>query len=203
MMQPLRIFFDFSCPYCYLAWGYFNKIRERAELNDDWVSWEIHPEVPKDGSHIQDVLQGVDLAERRRKLNALGAPVGLTPGERESVPNTRWALSAVEFARENNKLHAWIDAVYSASFVDQKNVGEMAVIMTIARQVGLDEGLLLQALESGRYEGALLEHERECMEKKIEWVPTVFSGEEKIIEGAFTFAEFETVMNEKVLGTPK
>jgi len=200
-MQPLRIFFDFSCPYCYLAWGYFKKIRERAELNDDWVSWEIHPEVPKEGSNIQDILQGVDLAERRRKLNALGEPVGLTPGEKDFVPNTRWVLSAVEVARENKKLHAWIDAVYYASFVDKKNIGDMAVILTIATQVGLDEAVLRQSLESGCYESVLLEHERECSEKKIEWVPTVFFGEEKIIEGAFTFAEFETVMNEKVLGT--
>lgn len=200
-MKPLRIFFDFSCPYCYLAWGYFKKIRESGELNDDWVSWEIHPEIPREGRNIQDVLQGVDLAERRQKLNSLGAPVGLAPGEKVFVPNTRWALAAVEVARENRKLHAWIDAVYHASFVDKKNIGDLEVLLTIARQVGLNENALRQALESGCYEKVLLEHEHECIDKKIEWVPTVFFGEEKIIEGAFTFAEFESVMNAKVLGT--
>ena len=199
----MRIFFDFSCPYCYLAWGYFKKIRENAKLNDDWVSWEIHPEVPKEGRNIQDILQNVDMVERRKKLNALGEPVGLAPGEKTFAPNTRWVLSAVEFARENNKMHDWIDAVYHAGFVEQKDIGSMEVILSIAGKVGLDAAKLRHALESGRYEKVLLEHDRECVTKKIEWVPTVFLGEEKIIEGAFTFAEFEKVMQEKVLGTQR
>ena len=202
-MKPIRIFFDFTCPYCYLAWGYFKKIRKKHELNDDWVSWEIHPEVPKEGRPIQEVLPGVDLMERKKKLNDLGAAVGLTPGEKVFVPNTHWVLSAVEFARESNKLHAWIDAVYHASFVEKKNIGDMDVIMAIACQVGLDEALLRQSLEVGRYESSLLQHEQECLEKKIEWVPTVYCGEEKIIEGAFTFAELEKAISEKVSGDTK
>ena len=197
-MKSLKIIFDFSCPYCYLAWGYFKKIKERTTLHDDWVSWEIHPEVPKEGRNIQDVLQGVDLTERRKKLNSLGEPVGLAPGEKVFVPNTHWALAALEFARENNKLHAWIDAVYHASFVEKKNIGDMEVLFAIAKQVGLDAASLRQALESGRYADILLANDKKCMENKIEWVPTVFFGEEKIIEGAFSFAEFEKVMNEKV-----
>ena len=202
-MKQLRIFFDFTCPYCYLAWGYFKEIRKKHELNDDWVSWEIHPEVPKEGRPIQEVLPGVDLLERKKKLNDLGAVVGLTPGEKVFVPNTHWVLSAVEFARDSNKLHSWIDAMYHASFVEKKDIGNMDVIMEIARQVGLEGATLRQSLESGRYEGVLLQHEQECVEKKIEWVPTVYHGEERIIEGAFTFYELEKIMNEKVFGTSK
>ena len=198
--KELRIFFDFSCPYCYLAWGYFKKLRQEATLNDDWVSWEIHPEVPPEGSSLLEVVEVADLAERRNKLNALGAPVGITPGEKVFVPNTRWALAALEVAREDKKMHAWIDAVYHASFVEQKNIGSLPVLLDLARQVGLDAELLEQTLKSGRFESVLLDHDRECVERKIEWVPTVFLEEEKIIEGAFTFAEFEQVMRLKVLG---
>ena len=198
MSKPLRIYFDFSCPYCYLAWGYFKKLRETTVLNDDWVSWEIHPDVPKEGSNIQDVLQGVNMDERHRKLNALGAPVGLTPADKVFVPNTRWALSAVEVAREDGKLHAWIEAVYHASFVEQKNIGDLAVLLAVAKQIGLDAEALREALESDRFLSVLLAHDQECVDRKIEWVPTVFLGEEKIIEGGFTYAEFEKVMREKV-----
>ena len=37
------------------------------------------------------------------------------------------------------------------------------------------------------------------MEQKIEWVPTVLDGENRVIEGAFTYAEFVAAMREKVL----
>jgi predicted DsbA family dithiol-disulfide isomerase len=199
MAKQLRIIFDFSCPYCYLAWGYFKKLRETVVLADDWFSWEIHPEVPKMGSPLQDVVQVADMVERKQRLNALGAPVGIAPGEKVFVPNTRLALCALEFAREQRKQHAWIDAVYQASFVGQKNISELAVLLNIAREINLDEAALRQALESDRYLPVLLDHDRLCLEQKIEWVPTVFAGETKIIEGAFSFAEFTAAMQEKVL----
>ena len=202
-MKRLRIIFDFSCPYCYLAWGYFKKIRDKTPLNEDWFSWEIHPEVPKEGRRLQDVVQVADMEERRQRLNGLGAPVGIAPGEKVFVPNTRWVLAALEVAVQNNKMHDWLDAVFHASFVEQKNIGDMEIILALARQVGLDAEALRQVLESGRYESLLLSHDRECMEKKIEWVPTVFFGENKVIEGAFTFAEFEKAMKDKVFGSLK
>jgi len=199
MAKQLRIIFDFSCPFCYLAWGYFKKLRETVVLADDWFSWEIHPEVPKMGSPLQDVVQVADMAERKQRLNALGAPVGIAPGEKVFVPNTRLALCALEFAREQRKQHVWIDAVYQASFVGQKNISELAVLLNIAREINLDAAALRQALESDRYLPVLLDHDRLCLEQKIEWVPTVFAGETKIIEGAFTFAEFTAAMQAKVL----
>ena len=203
MAKQLRIIFDFSCPYCYLAWGYFKKLKQTESLNDDWFSWEIHPEVPKTGSPLQDVVQVADMAERKQRLNALGAPVGIAPGEKVFVPNTRLALCALEFAREQQKQHAWIDAVYQASFVGQKNIGELDVLLNIAREINLDAAALGRALAEERYLPVVLEHDRQCMEQQIEWVPTVFAGETKIIEGAFSFAEFTAVMKQKVLSDSK
>ena len=58
---------------------------------------------------------------------------------------------------------------------------------------------LMAALESEKYLPLLLEHDQWCMEQKIEWVPTVLDGEKRVIEGAFTYAEFVAAMREKVL----
>ena len=199
MTKPLKIIFDFSCPYCYLAWSYFKALKQTESLADEWFSWEIHPEVPKTGSPLQDVVQVADMAERRQRLNGLGEPVGVKPGEKVFVPNTRLALCALEFAREQQKQHAWIDAVYQASFVGQKNIGDIDVLLDIAREINLDAAALRQALESEKYLPLLLEHDQWCMEQKIEWVLTVLDGEKRVIEGAFTYAEFVAAMREKVL----
>ena len=194
MSKGIRVFFDFSCPYCYLAHGYIRRINETTALNGDWASWEIHPEVPQGGLPIQEVLQNVDMNERKKKLDTLGAPVGLTPSDKTFVPNTRWALCATEFARENGKMQEWVDAVFAASFVGKKNIGDMDVLAGIAQEVGLDSSSLRKALESGRYMGTLLANDQECIEKNIEWVPTIFSGGKKVIEGAFSFEEFARTM---------
>ena len=199
MTKPLKIIFDFSCPYCYLAWSYFKALKQSESLADEWFSWEIHPEVPKSGSPLQEVVQVADMAERRQRLNGLGEPVGVKPGEKVFVPNTRLALCALEFAREQQKQHAWIDAVYQASFVGQKNIGDIDVLLDIAREINLDAAELRQALESEKYLPLLLEHDRQCMQQKIEWVPTVLHGGNIVIEGAFSYAEFVAAMRGKAL----
>jgi len=190
MPLSLSIYFDFSCPYCYIAWQFMKRVKETTEIKDNWVTWEIHPGTPHQGEHIENVVHGVKLEERRLKLNQLGAPVGIQPGDHVFIPNTKLALEAVEYAKECDKMHAWIDAVYQANFVQGKNIGELEVVLAIARQIGIDDNVLKDKLETSHYSNSLLEHDRECVEKKVEWVPTIFAGNDKVLEGAFTYDNF-------------
>ena len=197
MLLPLRIFFDFSCPYCYVAWEFVKKLKESIPLADDWVTWEIHPDTPREGANIEDVVPGIDMITRRHKLNALGEPVGIAPGNKEFIPNTRWALEIAEFAKENHRMHEWIDRVYRASFVENRNIGDKTVLLHIAEQMGLDTEKICQAVDSGHYTYLLHEHDQEASEKKVEWVPTLFNGNEKILEGAFTFSVCEEAIRSR------
>ena len=163
------------------------------------MTWEIHPDIPQDGLKIQDVVHGINLDERLQKLSALGAPVGIILGDNNIIPNTHLALETAEFARESNKMHEWIDAVYHANFVEGKNVGDSVVLFDIAQRISLDTDKLRKALESSCYSQLLRDHNQECTEKKIEWVPTIFSGEEKVLEGSFTFDVFEKAIRARVL----
>jgi len=191
MSLPLRIIFDFSCPYCYIAWGYVQKLKEKMILVDEWAGWEIHPDLPQDGRSIQEVVPEIQLDENLQELNALGAPVGIVLANKLFVPNTRLALQGLEFSREYGKMQEWVAAVYKASFVLDKNIGHMNVLLEIADQIGLDTAAFQQALVNGHYLEILRKHDQECMEKRVEWVPTIFTGEEKVLEGAFTFEVFE------------
>ena len=194
MALPLRIIFDFSCPYCYIAWGYVQKLKEKIDLADDWVGWEIHPDLRKDGRMIQDVVPGIVLGERVEKLNSLGEPAGLVPGNKLLVPNTRLALQGLEFARDNGKVQEWVAEVYKTSYVLDKNIGDIEVLIGIARQIGLDTAAFEQAVASERYLPILLKTDQECMDKQLEWVPTIFSGSEKVLEGALTYEVFEKTL---------
>lgn len=194
MTLPLRIIFDFSCPYCYIAWGYVQKLKETVDLAVDWVGWEIHPDLPKDGRMIQDVVPGFALSERVEKLNGLGKPAGIVPGNKLFVPNTRLALQGLEFARDNGKMQEWVAEVYKTSYVLDKNIGDIQVLIDIARQIGLDAAAFEQAVASECYLPILLKTDQECMDKQLEWVPTIFSGPEKILEGALTYEIFEKAL---------
>ncbi|MDF2634338.1 MAG: putative dithiol-disulfide isomerase involved in polyketide biosynthesis [Pelosinus sp.] len=194
MSLPLRIIFDFSCPYCYVAWGSVQKLKEKISMEDEWVGWEIHPDLPKKGRTIQEVIPGIRLDESQQALNELGAPVGLVPGNKQLVPNTRLALQGLEFSRDHGKMQEWVAEVYKASFVLDKNIGEMDILVGIADQIGLDTAAFQQALASDLYLETLLKNDRECMEKQLQWVPTIFVGQEKVFEGAVTYEVFEKTL---------
>jgi len=198
MSLSISTVFDFSCPYCYLAWGYIRKTKQKDAFTAEWMTWQIHPDVPKNGHHIRDVVPTVNLEERRHKLNTLGAPVGLAPGNKVFVPNTRLALEAVEFARAHHKLQEWVDAVFQASFAAERDIGDLAVLVDLAQGIGLDVAQLRQALESGRYTDILVEHDQACAKRQVEWVPTIFVGNDKILEGAFAFEAFEEAIRARI-----
>jgi len=191
MSLLINIIFDFSCPYCYLAWGYTRKLQERIPFEVDWTTWEIHPDLPKKGRNIYEVVPGVNLEEWCYKLNALGAPVDLIPGNKVFVPNTKSALETAEFARENQKLQEWVDAVFQSSFVENRDIGDIDVLLDLAEDIGLNCDKLQRTLKMDYYGKVLLANHQTCVERQIEWVPTIYVGENKILEGAFTFSDFE------------
>jgi predicted DsbA family dithiol-disulfide isomerase len=191
MAKALQIVFDFSCPYCYITWNYIKNLRQILEFEDEWLTWNIHPEVGPEGQDIAKVVPNFDRESRRERLNGLGDPVGVAPGGMTFVPDTRPALQAMEFAAVHGRARDWCDAVFSANFEQGKDIGNKTVLLDIAGRLGLPVVELDQALTSGQYAAILAEHDRRFAELRVEWVPTIFYDDKKIIEGAFTYEEAE------------
>lgn len=180
-MRNIRIYFDFSCPYCYNEWNFMKKIREQVELEEDYYSWEIHPDAPLEGKK----LDFPDMKKRFKELNELGAPVGAAPGNMEKVYNTKKALQLLEEAKKQGLELPYIETVFHAYFVDQVNIADDKVILPLAEKVGVKGAA--EVLAEGRYLDTILEHDKHCMDIGLEYVPTVYEGEKKILEGVLTF----------------
>lgn len=191
MAIALRIVFDFSCPYCYITWNYIKKIKQKKLLADEWLTWNIHPEVGPQGMDIRQLVPTFNQEERRARLNALGQPVGAAPGDVTFVPDTRLALQAMEFAKEHGKASAWCDTVFSAHFAQGKNIGDKALLLELARNIDLPAIDLDRDLTSGKYMHILAQHDRIFATKGVEWVPTIFLGDKIFLAGAFTYEELE------------
>lgn len=196
MSKSLQVVFDFSCPYCYITWKYFMQLQKQYDFTAEWLTWNIHPEVGPEGKNIAEVVSNFDLESRRERLNGLGAAVGVAPADRLFVPDTRLPLQGVEFAREHGQATAWCDAVFDAHFNQEKNIGDIAVLLSIGQELGLNVPELEHSLASGKYEAVLADNDRRFMAVPVEWVPTIFEGDVKILEGAFTYQQAEQVIKE-------
>ncbi|HXR35553.1 MAG TPA: DsbA family protein, partial [Candidatus Binataceae bacterium] len=81
----------------------------------------------------------------------LADAAGVTMKAPEVLANSRLALRAAEFARENGRGEAFDDLVYRAYFSDGLNIGLQGALGDLATAVGLDRSELDRALESQRY----------------------------------------------------
>ena len=188
MHRPLRVVFDFACPYCYLLWGYVRELRRTAPVPVEWLPWEINPELASEGRALQPGTPGVSQPDQ------LGASLNLVPSARAVLSNTHQALAALEFAKDQGYGDAWLDVVFPAHFAAGQDIGQVPVLLKLAQEIGLDEAALAEALQAGRYNQRLLDNEAYCQEQQIEWVPTVLWGQEMLLEGVISFSVFKDTL---------
>lgn len=127
--------------------------------------------------------EGVPLASRFSEgqikamyegLRQRGEPLGLKFGDVKITPNSRMSLEASEFARDNGLFHLFHERVFRAFFTETRDIGRVEVILDCAREVGLDENELKEALDRGRYIPRLAEARKEGEKLGVTAVPTFF-----------------------------
>lgn len=183
--RKLKIYFDFACPYCYNEWSFMKTVRPTANIEEDYYSWEIHPDAPAEGAPIS--FPGWEQAVV--KLNELGSSVGVQPGNMRKVFNTRKALQIFEEAKKQGLQLEYMDAVFNTYFVEQKNVSDDAVILAVAEKVGVKNAA--EVLAEGRYLDVVAEHDAHCMEINLEFVPTIVENDKIILAGVLSLEDIQ------------
>lgn len=138
----VEFFFDTSCPWSYLA---LDRVREaairtsaqvvyRPVLVDD-VLTAANPGFPADridAVPARALYQAKDLADWARYC-------GLNIRQPTPWPvRAEWAQRGAVVAAEMNRAPAYLAAVFTALFADNRDIGDIHVVSTLATAVGLD-----------------------------------------------------------------
>lgn len=137
--------------------GIVQALKKEFEIEDEWVSFEIHPETPAEGMNLADRFPAAGVASMYERLGQMGAPYGVRFGQLSILANSKLALEASEFARDYGDFHAFHNVVFKAYFTDGKNIGDLQTILSLAQSVGLNQVALRQALDEHRYANRLSE----------------------------------------------
>jgi predicted DsbA family dithiol-disulfide isomerase len=203
MAFKLEMFSDFVCPFCYIGLATVRKLQPEFGFELELHSFQIHPEWPAEGLALAQHPRMMDPKARRLIWNhilELAEAAGVSMKAPEVLANSRLALQAAEFARENGKGDAFDERVYKAYFTEGLNIGLQGVLNDLAADVGLDRSELDRALESQRY-AARLEHDTQlARERGVSGVPAFFLGEYSIV-GAQSEEMMRTVMRRYVART--
>jgi predicted DsbA family dithiol-disulfide isomerase len=125
-----------------------------------------------------------DIKRMMEHLRSMGAPFGITFVDRPVLSNSRAALQAAEFAREHGLFDAFHAALFAAYFSHGLDIGNIDVLAQLARDAGLDDEAMKQALHSGKYLPRLEATKEEAAVRGVSGVPSFFIGDKKSVVGA-------------------
>ena len=139
-----------------------------------WKAFPLHPETPEEGRTLEDLFVGrnMDIPSMLERLKRVAEDLGLPLGTRKMTYNSRLAQELAKWAEEKGRGDEFHDAVFRAYFVDGKNIGKKAVLVELAKKVGLPGKEAGEVLESRAFREAVDADWKLCMEMGITAVPT-------------------------------
>jgi predicted DsbA family dithiol-disulfide isomerase len=117
-------------------------------------------------------------------LRIAGAPFGIVFADRPFISNSRSALMAAEFAREQGRFKEFHSAIFSAYFSLGLDIGDLDVLAQIAASAGLPPDAMKEAVQAGKYAARLEEVRQEAGLLGITGVPAFSIGDRQPIVGA-------------------
>ncbi len=187
------VFTDYICPFCYVGDVRLERLREHFDLKINWCFLEIHPDTPASGMPVRELGYSDGLwRQMMDNLNAMGAAEGIRFREHDFTTNSHRALLLAEATREEGaavfyRLHR---RLFTAYFTEGLNIGDVAVLRSLAAECGVAAGTVERAWQEERYEQQLQRYLAGAYELEVRATPTIFFGRENRLNGALPFEAF-------------
>lgn len=188
MTEQVDIFFDYVCPYCFVACRREEILKRDLEVEFNWKGWEIFP----DRSHecvARDDLRCEETVAR------LGEEIGLTITMPPYLSNSRSALMGLEFARKKGKSREYHREVFDLHWVEKRDISDIGVLKEACSRIGLDPAEFELEIVKGKYERILEGNDNEAERIGIQLVPSYVLGR-KIVVGNVPLASLKKELEE-------
>jgi predicted DsbA family dithiol-disulfide isomerase len=144
----LDVFSDTICPWCYIGKRRLDralKARPQRDLRIRWRAFQLNPGMAADGmdrkAYIEAKFGGTERARAiYETVRAAGASEGIAFSfdRIKRTPNTLHSHRLIRFAAIHGRQNETLEALFSAYFVEGRNIGDRVVLSHIAVEAGLD-----------------------------------------------------------------
>jgi predicted DsbA family dithiol-disulfide isomerase len=203
---------DVSCPWCVIGLRSMETALQRlqgeVEADLHFQPFELNPKMGPDG---QDIVEHIaekygsgpaDIERNRQAIQARGAELGFTfdMQKRGRIYNTFDAHRLLHWAEEEGKQKELKEALFTAYFTQGRDPSDHAVLVDVAKSVGLDPARAAQILASDEYAPEVRAREQFYAERGIRAVPSVIINDRHLIQGGQPPEVFEQTFR-KLAGT--
>ena len=197
---------DVSCPWCVIGLRSMEtalkNLGSEVEADLHFQPFELNPSMGADG---QDIVEHItekygsgpsDIERNRQAIQARGAELGFTfdMQKRGRIYNTFDAHRLLHWAEGEGKQKALKEALFGAYFTQGRNPSDHAVLVDVAKSVGLDPARAAQILASDEYAAEVRAREQFYAERGIRAVPSVIVNDRHLIQGGQPPEVFEQTL---------
>jgi predicted DsbA family dithiol-disulfide isomerase len=140
------------------------------------------------------VLPPAYRARAEEGVNRLAATVGLSLRLHERLINSRPALQAAEYAREQGHFDAMHAELFRVYWDEGRDVSDLAVLRDVANRVGVAGPGMEQAIAEDRFGDYLDARRSEAEDLGINGIPAHVIADRYLVLGAQPYELFERVM---------
>lgn len=193
--HQITIVSDVICPWCYIAKKHLAQAFVMTSSADKfaviWRPFELNPNMAKEGMDRRTYRsRKFGSWEQSQQLDAQVARVAKSAGLafRHDLmlrtPNTLNAHRLIWFAEQQGVQDAVVDAIFKAYFTQGRDVGDIAILIDIAADAGVDRATASVFLHSDACTAEVKKEESTAVENRIDGVPTFILGGQPIFSGA-------------------
>ena len=202
--EQITVYSDYVCPFCYLGRESLSRYQETRdeELEINWQPFDLrHGKRNPDGSIDHSVDDGKDESyyeQARQNVERLQAEYGVEEMlNLDEVPDVD-SLNAQVASHYVAETHpddwrAFDDAVLAALWVEGRDIGDVAVLVDIAENAGLDGDEIREAVADDDRRSELHDRFAEAQRRGVTGVPT-FAYDGHAARGAVPPAHLERLV---------
>ncbi|MEQ8226979.1 MAG: DsbA family oxidoreductase [Rhodospirillales bacterium] len=174
----LEVFSDYVCPWCYLGDNRVKQLKDAYNVDIKLVHFPLHPETPAEGRTLADMF-GVgddEIAAKNARMQGMMQAEGLPFKDRSHTFNSRLAQEVGKWAETQDGGNAIHDKFFEAYFVDQRNIGDVEVILDIVKSAGLNVDEARKVIEDRTFKDAIDADWAKSHQYGVTGVPTFVSA---------------------------
>jgi predicted DsbA family dithiol-disulfide isomerase len=172
------------------------KLGREYDIRVEYVNFPLHPDTPPNGISLAERF-GPDalprLRESQKQLKQLAQTEGLPLTDRTMTYNSRLAQELGVWATSKGKGPEFHMAAFHAYFVDGRNIHDLAVLVDLAKEAGLDPREAARIIAERRYKDAVDKEWSDSEAAGIEAVPTFEAGGRRVV-GAQPYEELARLL---------
>ncbi|GEM_PF-3374672 len=157
-MLNIKIMSDPICWVCYVAITAMDQLQKEYDIEVEWLNVNAHPHFGRDGEGISQIeyrgsVEAYQL--RRQSVKKVAEQYGIYLPYKEYVPSPQRALNAIYEAKAMGRGGAFKRLIMDKHHRYGEDIGSLTVIEDTARELGLDEVRILEAVKNSTHDSII------------------------------------------------